>query len=316
MAFMEFGDIKFLWFGIIIVILLISLYFFKIKNYKYHTKKISTSPVLNKVVKKRSRKDKIMSIMLLISLFSLFIALADPMMRLKNEKEGVNLILTMDSSGSMTAKDFQPNRISSSKSSAKAFVRQLDLKDNVGVVGFSDTTRIVSFMTNDKEKVIEKISSIKADGGTAIGDGLAMSVDMVTSIPNKKKLVILLSDGEQTTGQISIPDAILYAKAEEVVVYTIGIGSEDPVSLGRDFWGRQQFARLDEESLKLIASETGGQYFRATDSVKLNEIYDSLPEIIKKEKELQSVKDWFIWLSILLLSGTFITKYWKRISVW
>ncbi len=317
MAFIEFEEIKYIWFGLILIILLILVYWFKLKHKKYESKKISTSKILEKTIKRKTIKENLISILILLSIFSLFIALANPMMRLSADKEGVNIVLVIDSSGSMQAKDFDPNRMESAKSSAIDFVNQLNGKDNIGVVSFSDSTRIVSFLSNDGDKVISKIKSIKAGGGTAIGDGLAMGVDMVSSIPNKKKLVILLSDGEQTTGQISIDDAILYAKSEGVTVYTIGVGSNKNVVLGYDWFGRPQYAKLDEKSLKKIAESTNGEYFRATDSLSLKEIYNKLPEKIKNEKELQSIKNWFIELSIILLLSSFIIKFWnKRIMVW
>ena len=256
------------------------------------------------------------SIFLILALFSLFVSLADPQMRLSADKEGVNVVLVIDSSGSMQATDFKPNRMSSAIESAKDFVDQLSVKDKIGVVSFSDKTRIVSFLTNDKQRVIDKLGTIKAGGGTAIGDGLAMGVDMVSSIPNKKKLIILLSDGEQTAGQISIDDAITYAKSEDAVVYTIGVGSNKNVILGYDWFGRPQYAKLDEKSLKKIAQNTGGEYFRATDSVSLKKIYDELPEKIKNEKELQSVSKYFVWLSIILILISFVLKYYKRVRVW
>jgi Ca-activated chloride channel family protein len=316
MAFIEFGNIKFLWFGLLFIFGFTCLYFLKLRNKKYKSKEISTSIILKKVVAKKRIKENMITILILISIFSLFVALADPQMRLLGEKEGVNVVLVIDSSGSMLAKDFEPNRMEAAKESAISFIDQLSLKDLVGVISFSDSPKIVSFLTNDKNKAIEKTKTIVASGGTAIGDGLAFGVDMVSSVPNKKKLVILLSDGEQTTGQISIDDAISYAKSKEVIVYTIGVGSNQNVVLGYDWFGRPQYAKLDEESLKKIAQETSGKYFRATDTVSLKEIYDTLPKIIKKEKELQSIKDWFVSLSLLLLIVSFILKYWNKVKVW
>lgn len=316
MAFIEFGSIGFLFLGLFIVAVFLAFYYFKLRRKRYDSLNVSTSKVLKKTLKKKNFKENLLSILLLISLLSLFIALSDPMMRLSGEKEGVNVVLVIDNSGSMQAQDFSPNRMTSAKDSAKDFIKQLETKDMAGVVSFSDSTRIVSFLTNDKDRVIDKISTIKAGGGTAIGDGLAMGVDMVTSVPNKKKLVILLSDGEQTAGQISIDDAIKYANSEDVIVYTIGVGGKDPVVLGYDWFGRPQYAKLDEESLKKIAQSTDGEYFRAEDSLSLKEIYKELPEKIKKEKELQSIKDWLIWFAIGLLIITFVMKYWKRVKVW
>lgn len=316
MAFIEFGDIKFLWFGIVLITVLLLFYFLKFKKKDFDSKKLSTNKILQKVILKKSIKDNLISIFMLLIIFSLFVSLADPMMRLSGEKEGVNVVLVIDSSGSMLAQDFKPDRMTSAKKSAINFIEQLGSKDYVGVISFSDSTRIVSFLTNDKDRAIEKIQSIKAGGGTAIGDGLAMGVDMVTSIPNKKKLVIFLSDGEQTAGQISIDDAILYANSQQVIVYTVGVGSNENVILGYDWFGNPQYAKLDEVSLKKIAENTKGEYFRATDSLSLNEIYDKLPEKIKKEKELQSIARWFVSFSIVLILASFILKYWKRIKVW
>lgn len=316
MAIIEFGSIKYLCVGILVLISFLVIYYFKLKNKKVSAKELSTSKILQKTIKKKTIKDNLISILILISIFSLFVSIADPMMRLSAQKEGVNVVLVIDSSGSMQAQDFSPNRMQSAISSAIDFISELGSKDNVGIVSFSDSTRIVSFLSNDKDRAIDKTKSIQAGGGTAIGDGLAMGVDMVTSIPNKKKLIIFLSDGEQTAGQISIDDAIVYAKSQDVTVYTIGVGGRDPVVLGYDWYGRPQYAKLDEESLQKIAQNTNGEYFRATDSVSLDEIYEKLPEIIKKEKELQSIKDWFVWLSIALLIGSFTVKYWKRMKVW
>ncbi len=316
MAFIEFREILWIIICVIIFTCFAIIYYFKIRKMKHHTHKISTSLILNKIIKKKSKKDKIITILLLFSIFFLFIALADPMMRLSGQKEGVNLVLVIDSSGSMQATDFKPNRIESAKESATELISQMSVKDKIGVVGFSDSTRIVSFLSNDKEQVIDKIKTIVANGGTAIGDGLTMGVEMVTSIANKKKLILLLSDGEQTAGQISIPDSLIYAKSKEVIVYTIGVGSNSDTVIGYDWYGNPQYAKLDEESLKKIAQETGGQYFRAIDELNLKEIYTKLPELIKKEKELQSIKNQCIFLSLILLLSSFIVKYHKKIKIW
>jgi Ca-activated chloride channel family protein len=257
-----------------------------------------------------------MNLFLVFSVFFLFVALSDPHIRMNDEKEGISVVLVIDSSGSMVATDFTPNRMEAAKVSAANFVDQMNLKDTIGVVSFSDSTRIVSFLRQDTDKIINSIATISASGRTAIGDGLAMGVDMVASIPNKKRLVILLSDGEQTAGQISIEDGIKYAQSEDVIVYTVGVGSSDEFVMGYDWFGRPQVAKLDEASLKKIASETGGAYFRAKDNVALESIYENLPDQIKKEKELVSVKEETIVLVILMLIGILGLKYYKRVKIW
>ena len=316
MAFIEFGEINYLWLGLFLIFSMVVYWYFKLNKKKYLSKQLSTTKILTKTIRKKTIKENLISILLLIAILSLFISLADPQMRLSADKEGVNVVMVIDSSGSMQAKDFSPNRMQSAISSATDFVKQLNVKDKVGIVSFSDKTRIVSFLTNDKDKTIDKLKTIKAGGATAIGDGLAMGVDMVSSIPNKKKLIILESDGEQNAGQISIDDAIAYAKSEDAVVYTIGVGSKKNVILGYDWFGRPQYAKLDEKALRKIAESTGGEYFRATDSVSLKKIYENLPKKIKNEKELQSVSKYFVWISIILLFMTFVLKYYKRVKVW
>lgn len=316
MSLVEFGEVWILFLGFGFLALYYLVYYFFLRSRKHLTKKLSSNSIVSSVLKRKSRKEFWMNIILVFSIFLLFVSLSDPHIRMKNEKEGISVVLVIDSSGSMVATDFTPNRMEAAKSSAINFLDEMNLKDSIGVVSFADSTRIVSFLRTDKEKIEKSITSIVANGRTAIGDGLAMGVDMVSSVPNKKKLVILLSDGEQTAGQISIIDAIKYARDEEVVVYTIGVGSKDEFVMGYDWFGRAQVAKLDEASLRLIADETGGAYFRAKDSVSLDEIYESLPDKIKKEKELQSVKNHTIVLTILLLIGVFVMKYWKRVKVW
>jgi len=137
---------------------------------------------------------------------------------------------------------------------------------------------------------------------------------MATSIPNKKRIVILLSDGENNAGVISPAESIEFAKTNEIQVYTIGIGSEEPVVLGYDFFGRPQYANLDEETLQRIAQQTEGQYFKAVDENTLQEIYKNIPETIKREEEFTSVKDYFIALGgILILIGFYLRYFGKRI---
>jgi len=316
MAFIVFEEITWLWIGIIIVGLFIVIYYLRLRKQKYFAKKLSTTVVLKKVVKKRTFKENIITILILLALLSLFVALANPMMRLKGEGKGANVVLVIDTSGSMNANDFKPSRIESAKESAIGFVKELGPKDRVGVISFSSNTRIISFLTNDKEKVIESIKTLKAGGATAIGDALALGVDMVTSIPSDKRLIILLSDGEQNAGKISIDEAIQYAKSEDVTVYTVGVGSNKHIILGYDWFGRPVYATLDETALKKIAYSTGGKYYRATNEVNLKSIYKSLPKIVKQEKVLRSIKDWFIELAIVLLISSLTFKYWKNIKVW
>ena len=135
---------------------------------------------------------------------------------------------------------------------------------------------------------------------------------MATSIPNKKKVVILLSDGVNNAGVISPADAIKFAKSNEIQVYTIGMGSEEPVILGRDWFGRPQYAELDEETLKTIAKETGGKYFKSVDTNTLDDIYKNISQDIKREKEETNIKDLFFLAAALTLLIEIYLRYGKK----
>ncbi len=265
--------------------------------------------------KKAVNRERILLLISLLAITSLIIALSDPHLPLEQTKEGVNVVLAIDVSGSMQASDYKPNRLEAAKSSAGVLIESLDIKDNVGIVIFSDGATTSSYLTPFKDKAIEKLKTIRPPNGqTAIGDGLSLAIDMATSIPNKKRIVILLSDGENNAGVISPIESIEFAKTNEIQVYTIGIGSEEPVVLGYDFFGRPQYANLDEETLRRIAQQTEGQYFKAVDENTLQEIYKNIPETIKREEEFTSVKDYFVVLAALfMLIGFYLRYFGKRI---
>ena len=124
---------------------------------------------------------------------------------------------------------------------------------------------------------------------------------MVTSVPSRKKVVILLSDGVNNAGVISPDEAVGFAKEQDIQVYTVGMGSDEQVILGYDWYGRPQYAEFDEATLKKIAAETGGDYFRSVDGKTLREIYKTLSEKIDRKKEPTSTAVWFMMLAFVLV---------------
>ena len=251
-------------------------------------------------------------ILLALILTALILAIADPHIPLKKLKKGVNVVLVLDTSGSMQATDFKPSRIEAAKLAAKTLIESLKPKDNIGIVVFNNGATTSSYLTPLKERALDKLASIHAqNGATAIGDGLALAVDMITSIPNKKKVIILLSDGVNNAGVIKPDEAVGYAKKNNIQVYTVGLGSEGKTIIGYDWFGNPQYADLDEAMLKKIAYETGGEYYRAVDEDTLNQIYKGLSDKIKREKEDTSIKDWFIALAIILLGAELYFRYGK-----
>ena len=182
-------------------------------------------------------------------------------------------------------------------------------KDNAGIVIFETGATTAAYLTPNKDKVIEKLSNIApTNGETAIGDGLSLGIDMATSTQNKKKVVILLSDGVSNAGVISPSEAVSFAKSNNIQVYTIGLGSEGKTVLGYDFFGRPQYAELDEDTLRAIAEQTGGKYFRSVDIKTLNEIYQNISTDIKREKEETNIKDWFFVFAL----GIFFLQIYLR----
>lgn len=254
-------------------------------------------------------------IMFYLSMFALLfliISLADPHIPLKRTKQGVNVVLALDVSGSMQATDYSPNRLEAAKSSAEILLKSLNPKDHAGIVIFETGATTSAYISPFKDKVISKLKGISPrEGRTAIGDGLSLAVDMAISIPNKKKVVILLSDGVSNAGVISPQEAVQFAKTNDIQVYAIGMGSDEPTVLGYDWYGRPQYAELDEATLKYIAEQTGGEYFKSVDKNTLDQIYGGLSEKLKREKEPTSIKDFFIFLSLIIIGIEFYIQYGK-----
>lgn len=260
--------------------------------------------------KKKILRTQILFYLSLLAMVLMIIGLADPHIPLKQTKEGVNVVLVIDDSGSMQANDYSPNRLEAAKNSAEILIKSLKPKDHVGIVIFESGATTASYLMPYKDRAISKLRSIAAkEGKTAIGDGLALAVDMATSIPNKKKVVILLSDGVNNAGVISPAESVAFAKANKIQVHTIGMGSEEPVVLGHDWFGNPQYAELDEGTLMAIAKETGGKYSKSVDEKTLDDIYKNISEEIEREKEPTNIKNWFFVLAIVILLIEIYLRY-------
>src|SRR4030095_3203229 len=224
----------------------------------------------------------------------LVVALARPQKRNEEQKvagEGVDIILTIDVSGSMLAQDFSPNRLEAAKEVAANFIDSRPT-DRIGLVIFSGESFTLTPVTSDKSGLQKQIYNIRSgllEDGTAIGSGLATSVDRLRSSKSKSKIVILLTDGENNGGLIDPNTAKEIAKAVGVKVYTIGVGTEGfaPVPLqgsGGVVMQREK-VNIDEKLLKQIADETGGRYFRAKDNEGLKNIYSEIDKLEKSRIE-------------------------------
>ena len=276
-----------------------------------------------------------LKILSILGLSILIMALARPQEKEVPEeilKEGIDIILSLDVSLSMLAKDFEPNRLEVSKKLAKEFVLERE-NDRIGVVIYAGESFPRVPLTTDKGLVINAISEInngrvvngelidqKLRGGTAIGMGLASAVNRLRDSNSKSKVVILMSDGENNQGRFTPEDATELAKAYGVTVYTIGIGSEGTAlfpangGFGKIIFTEQP-VNIDEKLLFEIAEYTGGKYFRATSSEKLKEIYAEIDKLEKTKFEETIIKTkadvyWeFLLVGLVLLVGVFLLKH-------
>ncbi len=229
------------------------------------------------------------------ALVMIVIAIARPRSSTEMERidtEGIDIVLAMDVSTSMLARDLTPDRINASKDIAIEFISQRP-SDRMGIVVFAGESFTQCPLTTDRATLINLMKEIQTDlieDGTAIGNGLATAVARMKDSDAKSRVVILLTDGVNNRGEISPQMAAEIAKTYGIRVYTIGVGKEGmapyPVMTP---WGvevQNVKVEIDEKLLAEIAESTGGRYFRATDNTKLAEIYS---EINKMEKARTTV---------------------------
>lgn len=212
----------------------------------------------------------------------------------KIDTEGIDIVFAMDVSTSMLARDFNPDRISAAKDIAIEFIAQRPT-DRMGIVVFAGESYTQCPLTTDRATLINLMKEIETgliDDGTAIGNGLATAVARCIDSDAKSRVVILLTDGVNNSGEISPASAAEIARTYGIRVYTIGVGANGtapyPVMTP---WGVQVQdvqVEIDEPLLKQISSLTGGQYFRATDNTKLAEIYSEINDMEKARTTIDS----------------------------
>ncbi|GHA23498.1 BatA protein [Salinimicrobium marinum] len=207
---------------------------------------------------------------------------------------GIDIVMAVDVSASMLARDFSPNRLEATKEVAAEFIEGRPT-DRIGLVIYAGESFTQTPVTSDKSIVLNSLKSIEyndiLENGTAIGMGLATAVNRLKDSEAESKVIILLTDGVNNSGFIDPKIASELAAEFEIKVYTIGVGSNgtalSPVAIlpnGNFQYGNQR-VEIDEELLKQIADVTGGRYFRATDNEKLEEIYEEIDALEKTEIE-------------------------------
>ncbi len=239
----------------------------------------------------------VLPILRLLAISALIIAMARPRTYSVSKKtktnRGIDIVMAIDVSASMLAKDLRPNRLEALKKVATTFVNQRP-NDRIGIVAYAGESFTKTPVTSDKDIVVRTIGELnwgELEGGTAIGMGLGSAINRIKDSKAKSKVIILLTDGVNNSGFVDPVTASEIAKDLDIKVYTIGLGTNGsaPFPVARRNDGslvfRNQPVEIDEALLKKIAKDTGGRYFRATSNTKLKEIYDEINKMEKTEIE-------------------------------
>lgn len=248
--------------------------------------------------------------------------------RSRSDAEGIDIMLAVDVSGSMLARDFKPDRITAAKEVAGTFIADR-FGDRIGLVAFAGEAFTQSPLTTDQgtlQTMLGRIRSGVIEDGTAIGNGLATAINRLRESDSKSKVIILLTDGVNNRGEMAPLMAADIAADMGIKVYTIGVGTRGkapyPVV---DMFGNMSFqpmdVEIDEKTLEGIAERTGGKYFRATDKEKLQAIYDEINTLEKSKVEITDFtvyhEEFLPWLlaamALLLLEFLLSNVILKRI---
>ena len=226
----------------------------------------------------------------------LIVAIARPQSSSTNSTsniEGIDIVMAMDVSGSMLARDLKPDRLTAAKRVASDFVKERP-GDRMGLVIFSGETFTQVPLTTDHAVMLNMLAEMKnglIDDGTAIGDGLATAISRLKDSEAISKVVILLTDGMNNAGSVDPYTAAEIAKLYGIRVYTIGVGTYGtaPYPVQSPFGGtvmQQMKVEIDEKLLNTIANQTGGKYYRANNNQKLDEVYQEIDKLERSKIEV------------------------------
>jgi len=320
-----FKNPEFFWLLLLIPVIIFFMYYFKFK--KVSNLKISSFDNF-KTKSFKSKLYPLLNILRIISITLVIIALSRPQ-EISNSSRtktssGIDIVIAVDVSSSMLAQDLKPNRLEALKSVASEFINDR-INDRIGLVIYAGESYTKTPVTSDKEVVINSLTEISFDGiiddGTAIGMGLATSVNRLKDSKAESKVIILLTDGVNNSGFIDPSTAADLASTYGIKTYTIGLGTNGnaraPVALNPN--GSFRFGitkvEIDEDLLNEVADKTGGKYFRATDNRKLEEIYEEINKLEKTEVEEIKYSDidekyrLFALLAFALISLELFLKY-------
>lgn len=325
----KFVNPELLWLSVLVVPM-VAYYIYRLRQGGGATMSISTVDGVRRVPRSIKYYLRHLPIALRsLAVILIAVALARPQSAQHNSNsttEGIDIVMSLDVSGSMLARDFTPDRLGAAKEVASNFIMDRP-NDRIGLVVFAGESFTQCPLTTDKRSLLNLLGSVKSgmiDDGTAIGNGLATAVNRLRESKAKSKVIILLTDGINNSGQIAPLTAAEIAQSYGIRVYTVGVGTMGmapyPVI---DMWGHLSFqpmkVEIDEKMLSQIAQMTGGKYFRATDNRRLKDVYDEINQLERSKVEVENFTRYqerftlFVVLALILLVGEFaLRQTWLR----
>jgi Ca-activated chloride channel family protein len=331
---------------LLIVPLLVVAYFYLLRRKRETALRYASLSMVKEAMGAAQRlRRHIPALLFLIALIAMTVAIARPAAVVTLPSQHRTIILAMDVSGSMRATDVQPNRLSAAQTAAKAFVNEQPSNVRIGVVSFAGTAAVVQAPTQNREDIIAAIDRFQLQRGTAIGSGIIVSlatifpdegIDVSSFLygrqgprgvpldPNGKSekkefkpvppgsyasaAIILLTDGQRTTGPDSI-EAAKMAADRGVRIFTVGFGTASGETIGFEGWSMR--VRLDEDTLKAIANLTRGEYFYAGSATDLNKVYRSLnSKFLLERKEMEISALFAAGAAAVALISAFLSLLW------
>jgi Ca-activated chloride channel family protein len=245
------------------------------------------------------------------------VGVARPAVARSVPREQATVILVIDTSGSMVANDVEPSRLAAAQAAVRRFVGKLPGRFRVGMVAFSSQARVAMPITDDRDLASQGLEHLTAFGGTAIGDAIGRSLDLlqesarssgVNVLPTGAKVppaaIVLLSDGAQNRGRLQPIQAALRAKKLKVPIYTVALGTANgSIKISDGGFTQTVSVPPDPRTLRQIALETGGQFYAAASSAKLNAVYSTLASRLSTRREYRETTYMFLGGAALLLLG-------------
>ena len=329
---MSFLWARLLWL-LVVVPMLVAAYVFAQRRRQRYTLRFSSLSLLKDAVGKGPGfRRHIPPTLFVLALTVVIFALARPQASVMTPSDEGTVVLAIDISGSMRARDITPTRIDAAKEAARAFVQKQPPHVRIGIVAFSSTADLVQSPTTDRDQILASVDRLRTQYGTAVGSALLVSLNtifegqdifgpdpnvdpqitpsLVTPDPSntppppvppgsyKSAVIVLMTDGESNQGPDPL-DVASRAADLGVRVYTVGVGTPKGTVLGIE--GFSFWTRLDEDTLKKISRETGGAYYRASSETSLRSIYESLSQRLIVQKDMTEITAMFAAAALVLL---------------